>query len=103
MTTKSDSQLFFELVKRTGELLQVFHEIETGVFGEDDRLEEIQQIVDVPMVEGILLNALDEIDASLRRASVLAEKHGLEKLRDRIKSIEKIREDSSNAEQFFDL
>lgn len=85
----SDSLLFFALSKKTEEALGIYGDIEEGLFpGLIDHLEEIKGIVDVPMLDSVLINAIDEVDASLKLAGILAEKYGLEKLRDRIQAVQ---------------
>lgn len=87
MSTSRAYKLFRQLQDLTTEVHRVRDEIHSAKFGTTAH-DEIQDFLDVPTVEQILSEAIEEVAASRRLAIVLAEKNNLLPLRDNLAAIQ---------------
>lgn len=95
-SSPSDSSLFFELFRKTEACLALWCEIDYGsqIDGgsqwegiPEDLKDQLKDLLDVPYVDSILINALDDIEQSLKLAEEISRKASLEPMIERIQSI----------------
>lgn len=87
----NDSQLFFKLARLTQATLALWQEVEAGDWNEsipdDLSRDALIRDLDVPCLDKVLLDAIEEVNNSLDEAARIAKADGAEKLCDRIRRI----------------
>lgn len=82
-------ELLLRVIDKTQKTLELYHKLEQqqGLEDSEEVKQQLKELLNIPTVDSLLLDAIEDIYHNLTKASILAKKHKLEEIDNQIKSV----------------